>query len=117
MDTALISKDQQHPVLSLNFFREKVRMSIEQRIINSNFDGKTNALLSQFIAEKKTLNIGQRRRDRVSRLDQHVAEILSKRALKWSFERVATYLSAKYGVKKINRSTVMRRIQKFYENS
>ena len=92
-------------------------MNMEQRIINRNFDSKINKLLSQFIVEKANHNIGQRRRDRMSSLDQHIAEILNKRALKWSFERVATYLSAKYGVKKINRSTVMRRIQKFYEKS
>ena len=92
-------------------------MNIEQRIINHNFDKTTHTLLNQFIVEKTNHNFGKRRRNRISSLDQHVAEILNKRALKWSFERVATYLSAKYGVKKINRSTVMRRIQKFYEKS
>ena len=92
-------------------------MNMEQRIINRNFDSKTNRLLSQFIVEKANHNSGQRRRNRISRLDQHVAEILNKRTQKWSFERVAIYLSAKYGMKKINRSTVMRRIQKFYEKS
>ena len=92
-------------------------MNMEQRIINSCFDGKTNALLSQFIVEKANHNSGQRRRNRMSSLDQHIAEILNKRSLKWSFERISIYLSAKYGIKKINRSSVMRRTQKFYEVS
>ena len=92
-------------------------MNIEQRIINRNFDSKTNKLLSQFVEEQGSNKAWRRKRNRKSRLDKLLPEVLTKRTAGWSFERIAIFCRLKYGLANINRSTVMRRIQKFYDTN
>lgn len=54
--------------------------------------------------------VSAKRRNRKSCLDPFKNVILEKFSLEWSFERIADYLSAKYGLKKVNRSTMKHRI-------
>lgn len=50
---------------------------------------------------------------RKSCLDPHLPEILKNRDKGWSYQRIADYLNNRLGCEGINKSTVMRRINKF----
>ena len=90
-------------------------MYVPQENINCNFDSITNTLLNQLIKEHLSCKDIRNKRNKKSCLDKHLPEILKRRASGWSLESIATFYRTNHGLAKINRSTVMRRIQKFYE--
>lgn len=90
-------------------------MNVPQQSINSNFDSITNTLLNQLIKERLISKDIRNKRNRKSCLDEYLPEILKRRASGWSFESIAIFYRTNHGLTQINRSTVMRRIQKFYE--
>ena len=55
------------------------------------------------------------KRPRASKLDPHLSEILKRRSQNWSYQRIVDELKQKYGFVKLNKSTMMRRINKFFE--
>lgn len=54
-------------------------------------------------------------RPRKSKLDPYLHVILKRRSQGWSYQRIADELKQKHGFVKLNKSTVMRRINKFFE--
>ena len=90
-------------------------MSAHKTCINNKFDCDTNDLINQLIKHQPSNVSVRRKKRRGSSLDRHLSEILAKKASGWSCELIAIFCRANFGLPKINRSTVMRRIKKFYE--
>lgn len=82
---------------------------------NCHFDGSTRALVDDLI--ERTTDAGDKharhKRQRKSQLDGYQIDVLEKRSLKWSFERIARYLAGEYGIRKVNKSTVQRKVKRW----
>lgn len=83
--------------------------------INPNFTPGEDAKIVGLAKYEPQQNRVESIRPRKSKLDHYLHVILNKKSQGWSYQRIADYLKEKHGFVKLNKSTVMRRINKFYE--
>lgn len=83
--------------------------------INPNFNQEDNAKLASLMKYEPQQDHVKTIRTRTSRLDPYLPEILKRRSQNWSYQRIADELKLKHGFIKLNKSTVMRRLNKFFE--
>lgn len=88
-------------------------MSKPEPCFNRHFDKTTNALVGQLIAHQPNNRPVRQKRNRKSRIEPYLAEILKKRDSGWSYQRIADYLKKTYEINKLDRSTVWSRINEF----
>ncbi|NOT15472.1 MAG: hypothetical protein HOP21_07840 [Methylotenera sp.] len=81
---------------------------------NCHFDGSTRALVDDLLARTQNHGIVRGlitpKRTRKSCLDRFEMMMLEKHSLQWSYERIARHLTREYGIRKVNRSTIQRKI-------
>lgn len=90
-------------------------MTVTKRKINPNLSDEDNAKLLALMKYEPEDDYIEAKICRRSVLDDHLPEILKKKGDGWGLQRIANYLTAKYGTKNVNKSTVSKRIKKFYK--
>ena len=80
-------------------------------------DGSTLALVEDLIARTPDHGLVRtavkKNRNKTSVLDPYEQDILEKHSKGWGYDRIANYLSFKFGIKTVPRSTIGRRIHYF----
>lgn len=85
--------------------------------INVQFSHTEQNHINQLLDRTNKSSIARHKRNKASVLDEHLDLIITKREAEWSYQRIADYLRNYNSLSKINKSTVQRRIKKFYKEN